>query len=235
MFTLSTWRTLAGIASGFRRVPTGTEYPSDWTDYEDDSFIDNYGKMEAGDIIGPWVYVDLQNAFKTLKWTTIESGATATGGRRKITSSWFDNIASDWGDESWGNFSGYLHWILAYSNGLSPATYDSIRDYGYAVVNVATTDIQCSADLYFKPHTFDGSKPGDSTYWDFDGKGWVQNVMNFIETIATGSTETKAQVTVLQNETEQAPCSIKLPSAGVYYSLYIDAYWVFKWDFTYDS
>ena len=55
-FTMDNWRAAAGLnASGFRRSTDGTTVLC--------------GQMQSGDIIGPWVFEDLQNGLKALKWT----------------------------------------------------------------------------------------------------------------------------------------------------------------------
>jgi len=55
----------AGIDSGFRRLPRGSANPTDWTDYADAAF--SYGAAQAGDIIGPWLFVDLQTMLLAVK------------------------------------------------------------------------------------------------------------------------------------------------------------------------
>ena len=67
-WTLSAWRTASGIPSGFRRATT---LPADWTDYNDAAF--SYGLMQVGDIIGPWIFQDLQDGLNTLVWTDVKS------------------------------------------------------------------------------------------------------------------------------------------------------------------
>ena len=49
-------------AGRWRRIPSGGDLPADWEDYDDDAY--SYGKMQIGDIIGPWLFVDLQAVFK---------------------------------------------------------------------------------------------------------------------------------------------------------------------------
>ena len=63
-YTLSNFRTAAEITSGFRRA---TSWPTDWTDYGDAAY--SYGRIQSGDIIGPWIYDDLQKAFDALRWS----------------------------------------------------------------------------------------------------------------------------------------------------------------------
>ena len=66
-WTLANWRTASGFASGFRRATTS---PADWTDYSDAAFVAaGYGTMQVGDVIGPWIFQDLQDGLNTLVWT----------------------------------------------------------------------------------------------------------------------------------------------------------------------
>lgn len=48
---------------GFRRCTT---WPTDWTNYNDAAF--SLGAAQAGDLIGPWIFVDLQAVFNKLVW-----------------------------------------------------------------------------------------------------------------------------------------------------------------------
>lgn len=51
---------------GVRRI-SGPLWPSNWTNYNDPAY--SYGVMQAGDIIGPWIYADLQVILQNMKWT----------------------------------------------------------------------------------------------------------------------------------------------------------------------
>lgn len=63
-FTLATWRVAAGLhAYGFRRAQS---WPLDWTDQNDPAY--QHGHMQAGDIIGPWVFDDIQRGLSALRW-----------------------------------------------------------------------------------------------------------------------------------------------------------------------
>ena len=51
-----------------------TAMPADWTDPDDPAYIgptgsNPHGVMEPGDIIGPWIFTDLQHALNCLLWT----------------------------------------------------------------------------------------------------------------------------------------------------------------------
>jgi len=74
MFTQATWRAAAGLpADGFRRA-------TEWDGQADPDWA--YGRMAAGvpaDIIGPWIFEDLQRGLSALRWTIIESAEIAEG------------------------------------------------------------------------------------------------------------------------------------------------------------
>ena len=114
MYTLSTWRTEAGIADGFRRATT---WPTDWTDYADAAY--SYGPIQAGDIRGPWIFEDLQKAFDALRWTwrlfdkTIGSDDTTANAEQKIVDgrgatgpSAVSDAESKWASGSFVGFGG---------------------------------------------------------------------------------------------------------------------------------
>jgi hypothetical protein len=50
--------------------------PQDWTDIGDPAFL--YGDMQAGDVIGPWVFYWLQKGLNVLLWTS-RPGYPASG------------------------------------------------------------------------------------------------------------------------------------------------------------
>jgi hypothetical protein len=66
LFTLATWRAVAGI-TGFRRA-------SDWDGENDPTWLAE-GTAQKGDILGPWIFEDLQKAFSALRWTLYDSTA----------------------------------------------------------------------------------------------------------------------------------------------------------------
>ena len=53
----------AGLPDGLRRVASASP-PADWTDYDDPAY--SYGKAQAGDMIGPWLFKDLQTLLDAL-------------------------------------------------------------------------------------------------------------------------------------------------------------------------
>ena len=92
-FTLESWRAAAGLnANGFRRSPLagGTAY----------------GRMQAGDAIGGWIFEELQKGFGALRWTlspltyTINYSKTRHGKGDRVdkeeakTNAWNDFISN---------------------------------------------------------------------------------------------------------------------------------------------
>ena len=71
---------------GWRRA---TVWPDDWQDLEDEAY--SYGQMQAGDIIGPWVFKDLQTALSGMV-KRYYTGTTPKGKRR------LDSSVSTWSD-----------------------------------------------------------------------------------------------------------------------------------------
>lgn len=61
--------TRAGLTStGWRRAISWDPATDNWSDYSDPMYF-AHGQMETGDIIGPWIFQDLQNCMTALKWT----------------------------------------------------------------------------------------------------------------------------------------------------------------------
>jgi len=94
MFTVSSWRSAASLGSGFRRkVNIG------------DGF--SYGTMQAGDIIGPWIFEDLQKGFGALQRTVVSPSMIssqyrwASGGSDVDCDTARTNAASLWAAASW--------------------------------------------------------------------------------------------------------------------------------------
>ena len=107
VYDLNDWYAAAGLTSGFRRVP-GASWPADWTDYNDPAY--SYGKIEAGDIIGPWLFVDLQKGLNALTRTYQQMQGwpdhTWTSATREGTGSDVDcQTALDAANTAWTNNS----------------------------------------------------------------------------------------------------------------------------------
>jgi len=120
-FTLATWRSAAGLnASGFRRkVEEIDEY--------------SYGLMLAGtpksDLIGPWIFEDLQKGFGALKWKAIAVTVTPGSGMIKSASTGIfygtGLEAQAAADAIWES----AEWTASDANSLTYAGRTTINDY----------------------------------------------------------------------------------------------------------
>ena len=83
MFTRDTWRAAAGLPSGYQ----AWRRAQDWAPPADPVWL-TPGLMREGDIIGPWIFEDLQKGFGTLRWTPANGTWTNQGENnfRSVTS-----------------------------------------------------------------------------------------------------------------------------------------------------
>lgn len=150
-------KTAAGIASGFRRATT---IPTDWTDYADAAF--SYGTIQAGDIIGPWIFADIQAVYPALTRT----GSVTAPGITSVVKRWGENVwTTDWADAKTGaeaNWSfefGFTSACYAMSRGIqrSPATpplkAQLIRSTVKATITTTAPEVDRIASIYMKPTT----------------------------------------------------------------------------------
>jgi len=62
----------------FRRV-SGSSYPSNWNNWSDGAYVSGGGMIQAGDMMGPWIFQDLQKALNLLIWTDPNSLSWESG------------------------------------------------------------------------------------------------------------------------------------------------------------
>jgi len=175
-YEISQWMIDAGIPYGFRRV-AGANWPSDWTDYNDPAY--SYGKIQTGDIIGPWLIVDLQNGLNALRRTYygISTASSYTGAERIAEGIDPDcNIAlteqiNNWTSSSWGGSAGIAsvsihgdasHWFKAWRRKTKP------KSLVYRLFTDTTYDIK----LYAAPQCTSGYNPSLKTAYGFTDDVW---------------------------------------------------------------
>jgi hypothetical protein len=176
-YTLSSFRTEAGIADGFRRA---TEWPTDWTDYEDAAY--SYGPIQAGDIRGPWIFEDLQKAFDALRWS-IRGGNTAndTGMYKWVNAIGYDDALAAW-PTGW-NDAPYTYPYHVSSNLHSTGFCSAWRQYRDMDINDIATHVPHSADCYYYIYT--------SEFYDLDGLGMTPKTFFFVRSLALDSVDTR--------------------------------------------
>lgn len=236
MFTLTTWRSEADIAYGFRRVQ-GATWPADWTNYSDPAFT--YGLYQQGDIFGPWLFVDLQNALKALKKTYVRLSAETSGscylrswgycvGNGDTQEEAIENNASTWSfttDEACSDTE--YRWYEAHTS-----TYEtdsgwhawSYRYYYKPQLAGVATFRPCGADVYgfMDSHTF-----------DFDTYPYDGGLLWLVGTIVANSDSTKQCGNYFLPGSGTNPMSLTTDDNNARGGLF--TYWVMSWSFTYDS
>ena len=161
-YTLAAFRYNSGLIDGFRRATT---WPTDWTDYADAAY--SYGTIQSGDIIGPWIYEDLQKALDSFKKTGVKTNqADASGGDtaqlRFVSCSSGETYAAaladattKWGSTSWFNISACCFYKIQFEISAGESSY-SIHSVRYRHADTIT-------DLpTFAAHT---------------ANGWLRNVV----------------------------------------------------------
>ena len=223
-FTLAEFRAAAGLnASGFKRV---TSY---------DPLTVFYGYMQAGDIIGPWIMTELQNALKVLKWTSLPlvvygapqfhggsgSGATAAD-------AWADAVsgASGWNTASWlSDDVGIVETSCYLTNRAPWVSLTQRHDRQLSSSQTALATIPCAIDTYWQ--AFDYYL---YTFNDIDGLGLVQDKMWY------GGTFTPSLgvpvIGPLMNHNDNDPLTILGGAAGSYDYALKAPIWIGRWTFT---
>ncbi|MFA5155753.1 MAG: hypothetical protein WC453_05030 [Patescibacteria group bacterium] len=200
MLTLAAMRSKAGLhADGFRRA---REWPEDWTDPNDPAY--EHGVMQMGDIIGPWIFDDLQKAFDALRWTVYGIGG----------------VGISWSAEGETNYayygvSGFTDWVTTTASGTTmfnsfPTTgvsnyqpiaytwayyYESggfnhyigflVRRYAYGKYADIPTHIKHSLDFYaYARAPFYGNWVRPTDAFNENGDGYTWDIWNLIESKA---------------------------------------------------
>lgn len=122
-FTLAIWRATADLpANGFRRA-------TEWDGVNDPTW--SYGNAQAGDIIGPWIFADLQKGFSALHWTLV----APTSENNQYKGDDFNMAAETWHT----TVAAAKAEALAYYNGVTPASHQNAPE-AYTTLAAATID-----------------------------------------------------------------------------------------------
>ena len=237
MWTLASWRTKAGLQvdSGFRRSTTsGAPF--------------SYGLMEAGDVIGPWIFDDLQAAMTALKWTKDELpsavkanmdswGIRSASGQSTVCATAFSNQGTNWGSATYNqNFDDYYECSRV---GLDDAggglrffqgsrARSKAKNSGIPLVKT-----QGHTDVLF----LYGKAPQSKTFNDIDGEGYpADGAWHEVDDMAA-STDTEVISAWIGNSAANpvtvAPtlgCPVNTDTnSGVEAR---EAAWILKWDFS---
>lgn len=180
-FTLETFRSAAGLhADGFRRA-------TEWDGVNDPDW--SYGQMQAGDIIGPWIFDDLQKAFSAMRWTCgIHSTATGTGAYRAGSAvygtceSCLADAISNYNAAAWVSNDGY-YYVNAYGYGLPYADQWGAGRRRLAYQTNELPAIPRTVDFYIMPIKY----PTASAFEDIDSLGMIEGKYFLIATAELSS------------------------------------------------
>jgi hypothetical protein len=200
-YTLTTFRTEAGLnASGFRRA---TAWPGSFS----------YGKIQAGDIIGPWIVEDLQKAFDALRWTYAylfqtlfwlpgpisgaldnDSGYSGTGSIQDTTQDAYDAAVLDYSITG-GASTAYTSYYAVTEDSVLTGKYNATltRASAEVVYSSIPNHIAHTADAFY---WFDGTAASGETFTDLDSLGITAKKFYITDSFASATTNTRTQSAV---------------------------------------
>jgi len=228
-FTLPSWRELASLnTNGFRRATA-------WDHNNIPSW--SYGIVSNGDVIGPWIFDDLQNGYSVLQWTMRFSyemeNSTVTadgdGGSCEENRQEHDNILAStaWDD----SYSTYVYGVDARQE-LDGGHWQGGRIRGKALISGLPV-IPHDYDVYLYPW----GHPQGYAFYDFDGKGMQEKVYWLFEESENESEATTHETDVIGDTRANyfsllgwtCPSPTQVRHQSVFCS---GSYWILKWRFT---
>ena len=243
LFTLATWRNTAGITNGFRRAtvwnpPTAPTY--------------SYGRMARGDIIGPWIFEDLQDGFDALRWTHVNNGFTPTGPVGFLDSLNVSNtsyIAGEdtncaaaragamlnWTNKTYSAGGNGNYFASASKNDGGPYQWTHRRDKSQTRATPLPTVVPHIYKLYSLPYA-----PSVADFYDIDSLGLTQDKFWLEETLPVATTNTRDTSMFWPDDT--APIEVipvTCADAGrtwrVEFSVEADSTGIMQWQFTHTN
>lgn len=242
------WFTRADMtySGGWRRAKNWDPSTNDWTDPADPMYF-AHGIIQAGDIIGPWIFEDLQNAMTELKYTggqggIGEEGAPGLRDKTGITTSDPDcatNLTANraaWNAAPWvpnaGSFfySCYRHSLLDGQWLQIGRSQSKCNTYRNDALGAIENDYDWNVYLIPGP---------DYTFQDIDNLGMVDGKL-YSDQSGTGANNWNFTtpnlccngITTYPGDVAPAwACPIADFDGGVYI-IYTGARWVYKWQFT---
>ena len=182
LFTLAAWRTEAGIhADGFRRATEWIPGADDGTWENDVDF--SPGKMQAGDIIGPWLFDDIQKGLDALNYVKRTPNLSSSGksgdseaGTYYTKQDAIDAGETDFNAASYNTVSTYYRvWREVLNYGGPPAEWSadgSVADWTPTAAFDPTPDFAWTLYIDYV-NTFG---------YDPDSKGWNEDEWVSLET-----------------------------------------------------
>jgi len=230
MFTLSSWRAEAGLSSsGFRRATT---WPTDWTNMADPAY--SFGQAQAGDIIGPWIFEDLQNGCSALQWTVANASPIdneqrlGLGDGANCSDARQDNVdvfdAAGWNVAA-GSWFAYID-VHQESGSIF---INSFRNRCAFEATGLPTANACAIDVYVSPEAY-----GAVTFTDIDNLSFSEGHLSYRESLAeaTNATRDSSVLGDYDNPVEAMPFFCPYTADVEYAYSVTAAVFILKWNFT---
>ena len=242
MFTQAAWRTAAGLnSSGWRRLTVYDEAKT-W-----DNQVFSYGLMQTGDIIGPWIFADLQNGLGALKWTKASLAASSgnTNSWAKILESGdpdsdcdtaLDNLdggGNAWDSGAWNQTPSYYQEAYWQAYVAGTTQFIAARSKSEPQYNSIPVIDSVGFDwvMYGLP-----DQVGGATFQDIDGDGYVDGQLKQIDNgtkAAMTTTVTAAEignVSECPTITDGAACPYASTTSYGFGITTME--WIIKWSFS---
>jgi hypothetical protein len=134
---------LAGMTSTgyWRRVPVDGDAPADWTDYGDAVY--SYGKIEDGDLAGPWLFKDIQLLMEKMTrhiWSS-DLDYRAKAATDSDSTPPIPSTALTWSEWAYGGYPDFwrnTYYVAKRKNGTTITTargFVEINEFAYSLEN----------------------------------------------------------------------------------------------------
>ena len=234
-FDLETWRDAAGLdEDGFRRSVDGVNF--------------SYGTMQKGDIIGPWIFEDLQKGFGALRWSAKTTDvASSNSGRSSPPSGTglYGYTCDDGRQRIIDNYTDWIYDSTTYQNrvfaiiftGFSYYQFYAFRNKYRPAIN-GLPEITRIAELYFKLRKPAPYNPyGPPEFYSFDNWDDLDygRTFSIVESFGESSSAALECSNVIGDGYEDNPVlNVSCPLVtGVYsWGCESEDKWLLKWNFT---
>jgi len=237
-WTLPAWQAYTGLTNAgvFRRLTDVSQLGAATTNWL-------YGPAQAGDIVGAWLWEDLQVGYSALKWTTSKGGGskqyrTGSGVDNTNCATALDEARDDWDADAWGTpFYSRLYWVQAQSSDYL-GTYDfRARRHRCAATNHpiytpgASTTLTASASAYLLPVALDPP----ISFVDIDGLGMQEDKLWLWTNLPPQTCTNDYGIGYMTNDVFPFDamgysCGDGYLTNGLRTDSYV--YWIWKWQFS---
>lgn len=215
-FTLATWRVAAELnINGFHRSTDGTTF--------------YYGQMQTGDIIGSWIFEDIEAGFSALKWTYWTNRSITSYDEKSSFGTTYGACISDWATKSWVTNSGSQQYSADATVGYD--MYWKWNAHRSRIKDTLTFPANCvnrSMDVYMNSTP----TPGYGFY-DFDD--WDATSGEFFKYDEVASFSGTTYISDWFGNIDTCPWELvpEPPPGQIRDSWNASPYYLAKWDFTY--